>query len=182
MKRWLWLLLPFWLLAGERAGPYLSAGGGLADYQDDGRLSAVESKDVARVHFNAGAFINENLSVELAFGHFNDFSGKDQSGRSVRESFNIFSANVLAHYPVMEDQIDLFGKFGAGQIFWTETGPQTRSSSSAALVYGIGIGVRPLPWLTLNLGYDLNTFRMDTNTTQYDMSLGTAYLELQVQF
>ncbi len=182
MKRLIGLLLPLALLAGERAGPYLGAGAGIANYRDDGRLASIEGTDETRYHFNAGAFINKYFSVEFALAHFNDFGGIDRDGVSVRESFNTLTADALVHYPVMNDRLDFFGKFGAGQIFWEEHGSHYRSSNSATLLFGAGFGFRPTKRVTVNIGYDFNTFRMDVNTTRFEMQLGTGYLEVQVQF
>jgi opacity protein-like surface antigen len=170
------------LIAAERSGPYLSAGMGAGTYNDDGRLASVESRNVAQYRIGAGAFINKNLSVALDYGQFDGFKGTTQQGGSAEEYFKILSADVYGHYPLFDDQVDMYAKFGAGQIFWNETAATPHSSTAASLVFGAGVGVRPLPWLTFNVGYDFYQFGMDDNTSSYNMSLGSAYIELQVQF
>lgn len=183
MKRLVWFIaLGASLCAADRTGPYLGAGVGLSSYNDGGRAVEVESKDVAQVRLNAGAFINKYFSVALEYGYFETFDGLTPSGEKVHQNFNVLTAEVSAHYPLLDDQLDLFASFGAGEIFWDETGPEHFGSSAATLVYGAGAGVRPLPWLTFNIGYDFYQFGMDDGDQTYDMSLGSAYLECQVLF
>ncbi len=185
MKRagWAVILVPLWLAAGaDRAGPYLEAGLGTATYEDDGRLASVDGAGEAQYRFIAGAFINSYLSVELGFSHFNDFEGKTAEGERTREAFDCLSVGAVAHYPLFDDRIDLFAKFGAGQIFWNETGNGNRDSSAAALLYGAGVGVRATSRLTFNVGYDFHSFGMDDNTTRYDMNIGSVYFDVQVRF
>lgn len=177
-----WLLIAVTVLsAAERTGPFLSAGVGLSRYWDDSRLQALESRNVPSYRAGAGAFINTNFSVGLEYTHFSAFQGEERAG-SVTEYFKALCLDVVVHYPLRNDQIDLFAKFGAGQLFWNEEGAVHHDSSAATLLYGIGVGVRPLEWLTVNVGYDIHHFGMDGNMTSYDMRLGSAYIECQVQF
>jgi hypothetical protein len=182
MKRWIWLLVPLWLAGADRAGPYLGAGMGASTYDDDGRLAEIETTDAVYFRLSAGAFINEYFSVEFGLAHFNDFDGYAQDGTKATDRFHTFTANALGHYPVMDGRFDFFAKFGAGQVFWSESGKPNRESSAAVLVFGAGVGVRATSWLTFNLGFDYHSFGMDVNTTRYEMGLSAAYLEMQVQF
>jgi hypothetical protein len=176
------LLTALSLFAAERSGPFLEAGAGLGDYDDEGRLAHVTSKNVPQLRVGAGAFINRHFSVALEYAQFEVFEGTTRSAEASRQYFKMFSASAAGHYPILKDRVDLFAKFGAGEIFWDQTKPASLSSSAAVLVYGAGIGVRPVSWLTFNLGYDFYTFEMDTGEASYDMNLGSAYLDLQVQF
>jgi len=176
------VLLAAGLLAAERSGPYLGAGVGLGSYDDDGRLAKVEAGERTQYRFAGGAFINRHLSVALAYGRFEAFEGRTAEGALSSERFETISAEAAAHYPVWKDRIDLFAKFGAGEIFWDQTAPGHHSSSAAVLVYGVGIGFRPQPRVTLNAGYDLYRFSMDANGTSFDMGLGSAYVGVEVQF
>lgn len=184
MKRQ-WLLC--WLVAsavsaGEGSGPYLSAGAGVSYYDDDGRLSAIEAQHLPQYRVGAGAYINPYLSVAFDFYYFSAFEGVNDAGGDVEERFKLISADVYAHYPLFEARIDLFAKFGAGQLFWDESGEASRSSSAGALVFGLGVGWRVLKRLCFNLGYDYITFGMDTDASHYNMAMGTGYLEAQVRF
>jgi hypothetical protein len=176
------LLTAVTLFAAERSGPFLEAGAGVGTYDDDGRLADIDSLNVLQVRAGAGAFINRHFSVALEYAQFEAFEGTTQASEASRQYFRMFSADVAAHYPLFEEKMDLFAKFGAGEIFWDQKEPVNLNSSSAVLVYGAGIGVRPVSWLTFNLGYDFYAFEMDTGEASYDMNLGSAYLDLQVQF
>lgn len=183
MRRVALLLFAAAGLAGaERTGPYLGIGAGLSGYDDDGRLASVESSNVAQYRVTAGAYINKHFSVELGYAHFNPFEGVNRDGAAVRERFEVVSASALGHYPLAEDRFDLFARFGAGQIFWNESGDSSRKSNAGTVIFGAGAGVRPLPWLTFLAGFDLYRFGMEVDSTRYDMQLGSAYLEVQVQF
>lgn len=181
MRIALLLLAAATLIAAERTGPYLSAGMGLSNYDDDSRLTALDSRNVASYRLGAGAFINSNFAVALEYTQFDAFEGS-MTGGAVSERFKAFCADVLLHYPFKEERFDLFAKFGAGQIFWNETGAAQHDNSAATLLYGVGIGARPLPWLTVNVGYDIHHFGMESNVSSYEMHLGSAYIECQVQF
>jgi opacity protein-like surface antigen len=170
------------LFAAERSGPYLGAGMGIGTYDDGGRLAHVDSRNVPQYRVSAGAFINKHLSVALDYGQFEAFEGRTEGGEDAAQHFKMFTADVTGHYPVSNDRVDLYAKFGAGQIFWDETGASGRSSNAGTLVYGVGVGLRPWQRLTFNLGYDFYQFGMDDSTGSYNMSLGSAYLEFQVQF
>lgn len=170
------------LFAADRSGPYLGAGAGIGIYDDSGRLADIESRNVPQLRVSAGAFINKHLSVALEYGQFQAFKGKTSDGLSTLEYFKTLTADVFGHYPVMDDRLDLYAKFGAGEIYWDETGAMEHSSSAATLLYGVGVGLRPWTRLTFNLGYDFYQFGMDDGTKTYNMYLGSAYLELQVQF
>jgi len=181
VRGWPLLFAAVSLLAAERSGPYLSVGYGLGYYEDDSRLGSIESRDAGVYRVGAGAFINPYFSVALEFAQFDPFDGTDSGGK-VSEHFRTFCADVITHYPIADDRLDLYAKFGAGQVFWNETGAAHRESTAATLLYGLGIGIRPKSWLTINIGYDLHRFGMESNVTTYDMQLGSAYLECQVQF
>jgi hypothetical protein len=176
------LLTAVTLFAADRSGPFLEAGAGVGTYYDDGRLADIESLNVLQFRAGAGAYINRYFSVALEYAQFEVFEGTTQDAQASRQYFRMLSADVAGHYPLLEEKMDLFAKFGAGEIFWDQTEPASLSSSAAVLVYGAGIGVRAVSWLTFNVGYDFYTFEMDTGEASYDMYLGSAYLDLQVQF
>ena len=182
MRFFLMLAAATLLVAGERSGPYLSAGAGSAGYSDDGRLAREQRHDALQLRLGGGAFINEHLSVALDYRHFLAYRGETVSGEKAEQYFKALVADVSAHYPFFRDRFDLYATFGAGQIFWDQTAPVKHSNSAATLMYGVGVGVRALPWLTFNLGYEQQQFGMDDNGSRYDMMLGGIFLECQVQF
>ena len=176
------LLAATLLCAAERSGPYLEAGAGLGSYNDDSRRAEITTDSVTQYRFGAGAFINDYLSVSLDYAQFGDFDGRTGTGETSRETFKALSAAVTGHYPVFNERIDLYARFGAGELYWDQSRPERKSSSAGTVVFGIGVGVRAMEWLTVNAGYDLYQFGMDENGTSYDMSLGSAYVGIQVLF
>jgi len=181
--KYLWIILAAAsLLAAERSGPFLGAGMGVSNFHDDGRLAEVQSRDAAQYRLSAGAFINKYFSVSLDYGHFESFEGVTKAGEKSREDFKVLSAGVTAHYPVFDDRFDLFASFGAGQIFWEQYRPARVSSSAGTLLYGAGVGVRAMSRLTFNVGYQYYQFGLDDSSGSYEMGIGSAYLECQVQF
>lgn len=182
MRLLMLLLTAASLFAADRTGPYLSAGIGVSNYDDGGRPVEMENHNVIQYRFGAGAFINQYFSVAFDYAHFDSFEGKRADDTVINQSFSILTADVTGHYTFANDWLDLFARFGAGEIFWEQTGGQTKSSSAATLVYGAGIGVRPVTWLTVNIGYSFYQFGLEDAGGSYDMSLGSAYVECEVQF
>lgn len=182
MKLLIILLITVGLFAAERTGPYLSAGVGISTYDDGGRPVTIENRDVVQYRVAAGAFINSHLSVALEYGHFDAFEGRTGDGETNRQFFRVLTADATGHYAFFDDQLDLFATFGAGELFWEEQAKTDKSSSAAVLLFGAGAGVRPVPWLTFNVGYSYYQFGMRDSEGTYDMALGSMYLECQVLF
>ncbi|RLA72793.1 MAG: hypothetical protein DRG24_01965 [Epsilonproteobacteria bacterium] len=167
----------------ERSGPYIGFGVGLADYNDDGRLAEISDNSNEALRLYAGAYINEYLSVEFDYSGMMEFQGQSITGGDVTNEFSVFSVAALAHYPISDNSVDLYAKFGAGQLFWEESGSEEHSDDSATILLGLGLGYRLMETLTLNLGYDLYSFSMDVaNEEHYNMSLGLVYMKVEVQF
>lgn len=183
------VLFTFPLIA-DRAGPYLGVGAGLSDYYDDGRLERFSTEYATSYRLYAGAFINENFSVEIDYAYLKEFHGTSRSGSAVEEKFEALTVAALAHYPVWENRIDWFAKFGAGEVFWNEKEEtQTQGDSTGTLLLGAGVGYRPVERLTFNLGYDYYIFNLDAQATaanpsakRYEMHIGLIYLGMEVQF
>jgi opacity protein-like surface antigen len=183
LRLFAFLLLATVLLWAERAGPYVGIGVGLAGYDDDGRLASVENRSQEAFRIYAGAYINENFSVEVDYNAVMEFDGVLKNGGEVTEKFSFLSTAVVLHYPVANDTTDLFVKFGASEVFWRERGSESHKDSAAAMLLGLGVGYRLKEYLTLNLGYDAYFFSMDiSERDSYDMLLGAAYLKIEVQF
>jgi opacity protein-like surface antigen len=177
-------------LLADRTGPYLGLGAGLSHYNDDGRLRSIDTEYTTAYRFYAGAFINEYLSVEIDYTYLKAFSGTSESGSSIEEKFEALTVAALAHYPVWEERIDWFAKFGAGELFWGESETsQEQGDSTGTLLFGAGVGYRPIDRLTFNLGYDYYIFDLvsqgsesDASARRYEMGIGSVYLEVEVQF
>ncbi len=184
MHKWMFFMLfisvSVW---AERSGPYVGVGVGLTNYNDDGRLAAITDNSSETLRLYAGAYINEYLSVEMDYSGMMEFKGYSGEGGAVTNEFSVFSVAALAHYPIADNSADLYAKFGAGQLFWEESGSEEHSDDSAAILFGLGLGYRLMETLTLNLGYDLYAFSMDgVNEEHYNMTLGLVYMKIEVQF
>lgn len=178
-------------LYAERSGPYFGLGYGLGDLDDDGSYSEqgftqVIEHEAQSPYLYAGAFINENLSVELDYLAFEDVIAEDAAGKEIQDSVTIISVVAVAHYPVLDDQLDLFGRFGAGQVLGKEGGDVDRDYNEAALLFGAGLGYRPTKRLTFKIGYD--RFSYDKISTISDDAQKSStvidffYGALEVQF
>jgi len=179
------LSLSLW---ADRSGPYLGIGYGAGFYEPGSRVAEV-SNEPYNVRFTAGAYINENLSVELNIAEFggaqlgyNLSSYRSQNSTSLsieEESFRVFSVSTLAHYPFYNDTFDVFGRFGAGTIGLRTTAPiDDTNTDSPVLVFGGGASWRVTPMLSVIAGYDHYTFQM----LSADATLGSAYISFEVQF
>ena len=177
------LLLGVISLLADRVGPYAGMGAGLANYDDDGRLTSLEGRSQEAFRIYAGAYINENFSVEVDYNAVMEFDGILQDKGEVTEKFSFLSTAVVLHYPVADDTTDLFLKFGASEVFWRERGGESHKDSAAAMLIGLGVGYRLKEYLTLNLGYDAYFFSMDISEQEsYDMLMGTVCVKIEVQF
>ncbi len=172
------------LLHAERAGPYVAAAYGKGVYDSNGRLESLRQDDIKNsMRLTLGAYINENLSVEVDYTLYETFKAV-YNQEHVREHFALIGACAVPHYPLYNDTIDLFGRIGAGQINWDETGDHTNRSDAGAYVLGAGVGYRMLSTLMFKVGYELNLFEMqDTNTgISHDMRLDYYYAGIEVTF
>ena len=193
MKKVLLLLTLSTLLFSEaidRTGPYLSLGGGHATLDDDQRMQG-DIEHTYNINLIGGAFINEYFSVELGGDYYSTFSTLENEN-STKVYF--IDAAAKAHYPFWRNRIDVYAAFGAGAIFWKENiNGVSKDDRSSALRGDMGIGYRVLETLTLNLGYRRYFFILDDTTGEildngdpevirYNMQIGSAYANIEVQF
>jgi len=182
IKKYLLVMLVLLSLEAEeldRTGPYIALGGGYALYED-GRQSNLKMEPSYNINFIAGAFINKYLSVELALDYYNEFQSKDLSDSA---KAMIIDVDTKAHYSFWHDQIDLYGAFGAGQIFWSENVLGVGSTSTSAVLRGdIGIGYRIGHDYTLNIGARRYFFNLEQLDDTYNMNINSFYTNLEVQF
>ena len=186
MKKTVILLLTLSTLllaeAIDRTGPYIALGGGYAVFYDDNRL--VESVEPSyNVNLIGGVFINKYLSVELNFDYYDTFKN------SIGDTTDLYMIEAVAkaHYPVWRNHIDFYGAFGAGGMWWKENLHNVSQEDNSGVVSGdLGVGLRALKWLTLNLGYRRYFFTLDhqttESTTRYNMEVGSTYANIEVQF
>jgi hypothetical protein len=171
-------------LHAERSGPYIGVGIGAGFYDSDKRLREPESKtEEGSYRLTLGAYISEHFSVELDYTLYKKFYGVYEGG-DVKESFSGISITALPHWPFYHDTFDLYGKIGAGQIFWDESGARSNSDASGSYIAGIGIGYRLQKRYLFKLGYDLTSFGLDDSHTHksYSMRLDYIYTAFEVKF
>ena len=177
----------------DRTGPYIAVGGGYAVFNDDFRMDAepLGVNHSYNVNIIGGAFINRYLSVEIAYDYYETFDN-DKNSNTTKLSIADVAAKV--HYPFWKDRIDLYGAFGAGQVYWKENlNGVSQDDQSGVLRADFGVGFRALEWLTINMGYRKYHFTLDHNTGETDvddniiyqrhnMELGSAYTNIEVLF
>ncbi len=176
----------------DRTGPYIAVGGGYALFEDDRRMETASQEVNPSYNLNiiGGAFINRYLSVELSYDYYDTFVN-DLNENTTKLS--IIDVATKAHYPLWKERIDLYGAFGAGQVFWSENLNGVRQDSKSGILRGdVGIGYRPLNWLTFNVGFRRYFFTLDQQTGtdsdgnvlyhRYYMELSSGYANIEVQF
>lgn len=188
------LLVLLTLLGAEptdRTGPYIAAGGGYATFYDDERMQVEDINNVYNMNLMGGAFINKYLSVELGVDYYPTFTSSENDNTT---HIYIIDAAAKAHYAFWKDRIDLYAAFGAGGLFWKENILGAVNKDNSSEVRGdIGVGIRMLRDLTLNIGYRRYFFILDHETglkdenrnieyIRYNMTLSSAYANIEVQF
>lgn len=171
-------------LYAERAGPYMGVGMGAGFYDSDARLSDVDKKvDEGSYRLSLGAYISQYFSVELDYTLYKKFHGVYE-GADVQESFSSVAVTALPHYPFYHDTFDLYGRIGAGQIFWDESGARSNSDAAGAYIVGIGIGYRITKRYLIKVGYDATSFGLDDShkNRSYSMRLDYLYSGVEVKF
>ncbi len=177
------LLITIVTLLAERAGPYAGASYGLGYYNSDGRLERVSNDNAhGAMCATLGAYINENFSVELDYTQYKVFDGR-YATQKVHEDFAAIGVCVVPHYP-FDEKWDLFGRFGAGQINWNESGERANESNAGLYLLGFGMGYRAFESVMFKSGYDMTFFSMkDTHRdATYDMRLDYFYVGFEVMF
>lgn len=186
------LLSPAFGADGDRTGPYIAVGGGYALFEDDRRMDTGSEGVSSSYNLNiiGGAFINRYLSVELSYDYYDTFVN-DLNANTTRLS--VIDVAAKAHYPVWKERIDLYGAFGAGQIYWVENlDGVSRDDRTGTLRGDVGVGFRALKWLTFNVGFRRYFFTLDHETgtdsdgnviyKRYYMDLSSGYANIEVQF
>jgi len=175
----------------DRTGPYIAVGWGYAVFNDDGRMQAASLDNAYNLNYIGGVFINKYLSVELAYDSYKTFENVYNLNTT---KISVIDVDAKAHYPLWNERIDLYGAFGAGQVFWSENlNGITQSDKSGVLRGDVGVGFRALEWLTMNVGYRRYFFTLDHNTgtkdsenniiyERYKMKVSSVYATIEVQF
>ncbi|MCF6330827.1 MAG: porin family protein [Sulfurimonas sp.] len=178
MKYLLLLVLFFsYSFADRDGGPYIGVGYGVSQYDSDGLYNTLKKDSSKSITIYGGAYINKHFSVELGYV---DFAYED--GYIVDDTktlkLSLFSVSTLVHYPVWDDRVDFYAKFGAGQISYSD-------GSGLVFVFGVGTAVRFNDYVSLKFAYDKYFFGHDsTNSGSADneMSIDYIYSAIEVQF
>lgn len=163
-------------LYGDRdGGPYLGLGYASSNYKDDGFYTGIKEDRAESPLFYAGAYINKHLSVEFSYADLGSYKITD----TLEEEITAYHISTLAHYPVLDDDLDLYAKFGVGELSL-----QSASKSGFTYVYGIGTAYRFNKYFALRLAYERYNFPFEdtANNQSYDMTLDTLYGAFEVQF
>lgn len=195
MKKTVLLLMALVTLSmaesADRVGPYIALGGGYALFNDDKRMQAATIDNSYNLNIIGGVFINKYLSVELAYDYYKRFENIENANTT---KITIVDVDAKAHYPLSQERIDLYAAFGAGQVLWRETLEGVSQNDKSNILRGdIGVGIRALEWLTVNVGYRRYFFSLEHNTgtqdsdnniiyERYNMEVSSAYANIEVQF
>jgi len=175
----------------DRTGPYLSLGTGYARFYDDKRFVDVSMDPSYDINLIGGAYINKYLSVELSVDYFDKFTNTENENST---SIYIIDATTKVHYGFWRERIDLYAAFGAGGIFWKEYKDNVSRSDNSGVIRGdAGVGFRVMKDLTINVGYRRYFFTLEHDTGSrdevnniiydtYNMQIGSAYTNIEVQF
>ena len=182
----IFLVLYSSLIASRDGGPYIGLGYGISQYNDDKYYTDMKEDSSESATFYVGAYINKHLSVELSYVSF-DAKGLGDSflvnkDSSSDETINFYATTIstLAHYPILNDKLDLYARFGAGEM-----GSNIANDNGFTLVYGVGIAYRFNETFETKLAYDSYHFGFDINedkSSEYRMVLDYLYMAIEVQF
>lgn len=171
----LFLSLLSFAFADRDGGPYLGAGYSYAIYNDDGLYTQLKEDAAKSWMVYAGAVINKHLSVEFTYHNFGTF----EIDTLRKEKIKAYYVSTLAHYPIFDDTLDLYGKFGVGELRM-----QSVSDGGFSYLYGVGLAYRFRDNLALRVAYERTHFSYEhlENKQSYDMSIESIYTAFEVQF
>lgn len=165
------------LYADRDGGPYIGIGYGVSQYDSDGIYDTLKEDTSKSITVYGGAYINKYFSVELGHVNFASSEGYILDNKQTLE-FSLFSVSTLVHYPVWDDKLDFYAKFGAGEINYA-------NGSGFTFVFGIGTAVRFNDYLSLKFAYDKYPFGYDTtsnNSADNEMNINYIYSAIEIQF
>ena len=166
------VLMAFSLYASRDGGPYIGGGYGVAKLDVDGYYDLKEdSSNSTKIY--AGAYINKNLSVEV------EYVGDLAYEVKGRNEFtpNLMDVNTQAHYQFFNEKLDVFAKFGVGEIHYEDKG--------FTFVYGGGVSWWINEMFLLKFGFDRFDFGYDKdndNSADKDFKIDYFYSAFEVQF
>ena len=177
--RYLLVLVLFFssLYADRDGGPYIGMGYGISQYDSDGIYKTLKEDSSMAMSIYGGAYINKHFSVELGYVDFAFGDGYIIDDTKTLE-VSLFSVSTLAHYPVWDDKLDFYLKFGAGQIDYD-------NGSGFTFVFGIGTAIRFNDYLSLKFAYDKYSFGYDSTSNgsaDNGMNIDYIYSAIEVQF
>ncbi len=178
------LMLCSVVFADRDGGPYIGMGYGVSLYNDDDLYGDFKEDTSDALTLYGGAYINKHLSVELGYV---SFDAKDYADGYVVDDnkslgFGVISISTLAHYAFFDDTLDLYARFGVGEMSLSGL-----EKSGFTMQYGLGIGVRINEILSFKVAYDLYRFNYDdesdtSNIVGYKMDIEYIYSAIEVQF
>lgn len=182
------LLLVSFLFADRDGGPYIGIGYGLSKFDDKGYYAEVIDPYTKAPTLYAGAYINENLSVEVSYVNFyahgldDGYMVSDINSTKKNIDLYVTTVSTLAHYAFFNDTLDFYGRFGVGNLALTGV-----SDSGFTFVYGAGVAIRFNEMFAWKIAYDMYDFDYDdtsdiNNVVRYDMKIDYLYSAIEVQF
>ena len=147
------------------SGPYIGIGYGNS-YLDASKPheSSYEESNTKNIYL--GAYINRYLSVE--FNYINA-QGYDDA------TLNGYNFSTLAHYPFFNDRVDIYGRFGAGEIRYS-----LNDDAVADVIFGAGVSYRVSKQYSIKIAVDYHMFDATFNSQKAE--LYNTFLALEVQF
>jgi len=178
MKYILVLVLFFsYAFADRDGGPYIGFGYGISEYDSDGVYTTLKEDSSKTMSVYGGAYINKNFSVELGYVDFASEKGYEINEINTLD-ISLFSVSTLVHYPLWNDKLDFYVKFGTGQIDYD-------NESGISFVFGVGTAIRFNEYLSLKFAYDNYSFGYDStnnSSADNDMKIDYIYSAIEVQF
>lgn len=161
--------------ADRDGGPYVGVGYSYCEYGDDGFYKQMDEKSAASWMLYAGAVINKHLSVEFAYHDFGSYKTEGLNSEKIKA----YSISTLGHYPVFNERLDLFVKFGVGEL-----NMQSASQSGFSYVYGVGTSYRFTKKIASRIALERFAYKYEQSKEQqmYNMNVDTLYVTVEVQF
>lgn len=166
---------------------YIGIGYGVSTFRDAGYFSDLGTteevhNDGTAYRITLGGYISDFLSVEIDYCDFGDYEARSAATGSVNEAFTMLGVVVGAHYPFDTWDMDLFVKFGAGEVAWEERGFSQNDDSAGAILIGAGYTYHVTDTVYWKIGYDRFLFDMINTTAAYDWQIDYWYTGAEIKF
>jgi opacity protein-like surface antigen len=168
----IFLLLCALLHANRNAGPYIGVGYSTATTKSD--YYNFQDDSAKGYLLYAGAYINKYFCVEIEYNEKMTYTLQNSDTLDIK----YIDINTQAHYPIFNNIIDPYVKFGIAQIY-------TSTSDGFSFLYGLGVRYLYKEMLGLKIGYNYYDAGIDTtNNKSADKKIHTGYgfVAIEVQF